>query len=134
MKPPEFSPKNSEQYVLNSLLILGVVGVLSLSAFSRPVRKKIWERDGGRCVNCGSTEHLNCAHIDHSRENPRYDHESNGRLLCEPDHYVIDHVNREGRNGLPINQNKFAKRTLWQKFTEAQQEKLPPPDVEEQNW
>lgn len=126
--------KPSEQIDLKPLLIIGGVFLLSQAAFSRPVRRKIWERDKGRCVNCGATEHLNCAHIDHSRENPRYNHESNGRLLCEPDHYLIDHVNREGRNGLPLNQNKFAKKTLWQKFTGQQKEKLPPPEPEEQAW
>jgi len=113
--------------------IATVIGVVALSqgAFSRPVRRKIWERDKGRCVMCGSTEHLNCSHIDHSKSNTLYDHESNGRLLCEPDHYLVDHVNREGRNGLPLNQNRFAKRSLWSRLTEEQKKKLPPPDSTE---
>lgn len=126
--------KPSELNILTTAAIIGGIYLLSQFAFSRPVRRKIWERDGGKCVNCGSTEHLNCAHIDHSRENPRYNHESNGRLLCQPDHYLIDHVNREGRNGLPIHQNQYAKRTLWQKLTGQQKEKLPPPEPEEQTW
>lgn len=125
--------KPSENYLLELSLIAGIV-VLSQLAFSRPIRRKIWERDGGKCVICGSTVGCECSHIDHSRENPRYNHESNGRLLCKPDHYLVDHVNREGRNGLPIHQNQYAKRTIWQRLTQQEREKLPPPEPEEQTW
>ena len=107
-------------------IVLGAAA-LTTGAFSKETRKKIWKRDGGRCVMCGSTEHLNCSHIDHSKSNPKYDDESNGRLLCEAEHYLIDHVNREGRNGLPLHQNAFAKRSLWSRLSEEVRKKLPPP-------
>lgn len=80
-------------------------------AFSLPVRKKIWQRDGGQSVWSGETENLQVAHIDHSKSNPRYDDVSNGRLLTVEEH-LQDHINREGRNGLPKHQNDFAIRKL----------------------
>jgi hypothetical protein len=80
-------------------------------AFSLPVRRKIWQRDGGKSVWSGETENLQVAHIDHSKTNPNYDSETNGRLLTVQEH-IVDHVNREGRNGLPVHQNQWAIKRL----------------------
>lgn len=98
--------------------IAAVVGatVLATGAFTRPVRQQIIERDGGKCVICGSTSHLEAAHIDHNKANPRYNDTSNGRVLCVDDH-LKDHVNRHGRNGLPKSQNEWAIKRLLERVT-----------------
>lgn len=80
-------------------------------AFSLPVKRKIWQRDGGQSVWSGRTDNLEVAHIDHSKTNPNYDSESNGRLLTVDEH-LQDHINREGRNGLPKHQNAWAVQQL----------------------
>lgn len=85
-----------------------------LLAFSFKIRKKIYERDHV-CTICGGTNHLEAAHIDHNKSNPRYDDESNGRLLCLPDH-IKDHINREGRNGLTVAQNRWAINIMLEKL------------------
>lgn len=81
--------------------------LLSQFAFTSRVRKQIFKRDGGRCVVCGSTEHLQAAHIDHNRDNPNYNNPKNGRMLCIADH-LLDHIDRAGRNGLLPHQNDWA--------------------------
>ena len=79
--------------------------------FSLPVKRKIWQRDGGQSVWSGRTDNLEVAHIDHSKTNVNYDSESNGRLLTVDEH-LQDHINREGRNGLPKYQNDWAVKQL----------------------
>ena len=86
-------------------IVLGAVA-LSTGAFSKKSREVIKKRDVV-CTICGSTEHLEAAHIDHNRQNPRYDDPSNGRLLCTEDH-LKDHILRHGRNGLPKEANLWA--------------------------
>lgn len=83
-------------------------------AFSMPIKRKIWQRDGGQSVWSGRTDNLQVAHIDHSKANPNYNSESNGRLLTVDEH-LKDHVNREGRNGLPVHQNQWAIKRLKEK-------------------
>jgi len=94
-------------------IVIGAT-VLTGSAFSKASRDKIHSRDVV-CVNCGSSEHLECAHIDHSRSNPKYDDTSNGRLLCSTDH-LKDHINRHGRNGLNKSQNEWAIKSLLKRI------------------
>ena len=96
-------------------IMAGVGLLLSQFAFTRAVRRQIWERDGGVCQVCGSTEHLNCAHYDHNRDNPWYNDPENGRLLCELDH-LREHEGSEGVNGLLPHQNDYAIMMLRQRL------------------
>lgn len=80
---------------------------ISFLAFSRKSKRAIHERDNWQCVVCGREDCLEAAHIDHNRDNPRYDDPSNGRTLCTEDH-LKDHVLRHGRNGLTKKQNLWA--------------------------
>lgn len=89
--------------------------VFLLGAFSAKVRKQILERDGYKCVDCGSHEWLEACHVDHNKENPRYDDVSNGSTRCTPDH-LMEHINREGRNGLTIAQNRFGIRRMIERI------------------
>lgn len=77
------------------------------SAFSYFSRKEILERDGHACRECGSTDHLEAAHIDHNKRNKNYDDPQNGRTLCT-EHHLQDHILRHGRNGLTRSQNEWA--------------------------
>ncbi len=79
---------------------------LSRFAFSRGVKRQIHERDGYQCVVCGSEEHLEAAHIDHTR-GPNYNKPENGVTLCTLDH-LIQHIEEEGMNGLTPRQNQWA--------------------------
>lgn len=87
-------------------------------AFSFKSRKKILERDGNACAICGATDHLEAAHINHTR-NGNYDKPSNGRTLCRPHHYV-DHVNG-AHNGLSREGNKWAAGQIWDRMTDEEQ-------------
>ncbi len=65
-------------------------------AFSRRSKKKIWDRDGGACVNTKKRHSdgwiLHCSHIDHSRDS-NYNNPDNGRLLTIEEH-IKDHTYR----------------------------------------
>lgn len=100
-------------------VMAGVGLLLSQFAFSRAVRRQIWERDGGVCQESGSTEHLFCAHYDHSRDNPDYNSPDNGRLLSGDRHW-LDHYYRVGENGLNPAQNLWALRTMWGGMTDKE--------------
>ena len=108
---------------------LGLLAIAALGAFSRPVRQRIKERDGHRSVLSGQTEKLEVAHIDHSKKNPRYNDESNGRTLTTAEHY-LDHYNRHGRNGLTTAGNRWSLRKIWERLTDTERERLPPPPTE----
>lgn len=93
-------------------IVTGLVGTVALYelskiAFSYKVRKQIAKRDNHQCVSCGETEYLEAAHINHNKRNRRYNHPSNGRLLCICCH-LEDHQLREGRNGLSKRNNRNA--------------------------
>ena len=100
-----------EQIDIKPLLLLGGIFLLSQFAFSLDVKKLIWKRDEGKSRLSGATENLEVAHVDHSKSNPRYNDQSNGRLLTKKEH-LQEHINRAGRNGLTKNQNDFAIREL----------------------
>lgn len=103
--------RGSEPNIVRPLFLWAGVALtgllLSQFAFTRGVRRQILERDGYRCVVCGATDHLEAAHINHSKKNPRYNDPGNGRTLCTDCHYT-DHINRHGNNGLTRSQNEWA--------------------------
>jgi hypothetical protein len=93
----------------NIAIITALVGLAS-TAFTIDVRKLIWARDEAKCQECDGkscTSSLECAHYDHDRNNPDYNHPDNGRLLCSGAH-LNDHVDNAGDNGLSRNQNNWA--------------------------
>lgn len=92
-----------------------ILGALSLTAFTKPVRNQVLERDGHQCRLCGSKEHLEAAHINHNKNNPRYNDASNGMTLDVGCH-LKDHLNRHGRNGLNNQQNNWAIQRLREKL------------------
>lgn len=122
---------------ISSGIILAAGVALSNFAFTRSVRRQIWSRDGGVSALSGrSDQKRECAHWDHDRSNPYYNHKDNGRLLLVSEHYM-DHVDREGENGLSLDGNQFALEKIWDRMTnEAQEEVIalgyrPPKEVVE---
>lgn len=95
------------------LLLAETAGVVALSqwAFSLKSRNAIRDRDGHKCIICGSTEHLEAAHLNHDKRSPDYDNPANGALLCSSDH-LLDHIEREGENGLTVPQNQWSIREI----------------------
>lgn len=88
-------------------IMAGVGLLLSQFAFTSAVRRQILERDGYRCTVCGSTDHLEAAHINHNRDYPGYNTPENGRVLDSYCH-LIDHIERAGNNGLLPHHNEWA--------------------------
>lgn len=88
-------------------VMAGVGLLLSQFAFSKGVRRQILERDGYRCVVCGGTDHLEAAHKDHNRDNPKYNTAENG-FTADPYCHMIDHIDRAGQNGLIERHNEYA--------------------------
>jgi hypothetical protein len=101
--------KEAHKETINLINIFGIglLLILANSAFSWKTKQAIKQRDGGQSVLSGKTENLHAAHIDHNKNNPRYDDASNGRLLTAEEH-LKDHINRAGRNGLTVEQNNWA--------------------------
>ena len=95
-------------------VMAGVGLLLTQFAFSNGVRKQILERDGYRCTVCGSTDHLEAAHINHNRDYPGYNTPENGRILDTYCH-LIDHIERAGSNGLLPHHNEWAIEQLAQR-------------------
>lgn len=99
------------------LVLIGGI-VLSNCAFSRNVRNKIWQRAGGKSELSGLSEadgySLECAHLNHSRDYPRYNDPSNGRLLTTEEH-LADHLHRTD-NGLDESGNTWAVRKLRERL------------------
>lgn len=103
------------------LALAPLAGFLLLTSFSDRVRKLIKQRDNNQSVLSGKTEHLECAHLNHNRGYSKYNDASNGRLLTVDEHY-IDHYDRAGRNGLPIEQNNWALRTIWNRMDDDERQ------------
>jgi 5-methylcytosine-specific restriction enzyme A len=59
-------------------------------------RRKVWERDSGKCVHCGQSVELNVCHIDHIRSGKLAGNQlSNLRVLCRRCHVLrIDRRHR----------------------------------------
>lgn len=79
----------------------------TILAFSSEVRRKVLERDGFKCTVCGSTEHLEASHKNHSRDNPKYNDPDTGITLCTK-HHLLQHIENEGKNGLTKAQNQWS--------------------------
>lgn len=63
--------------------------------------KAVKDRDGWRCVECGSTEGLHAHHVKSWRYHPDLRYEvSNGKTLCEPCHEAA-HGYKFPRRGTP---------------------------------
>lgn len=58
------------------------------NAFTKASREKIWQRAEGRSELSGDYQHLECAHLDHSRSNPDYNNPDNGLLVT-----IYEHLN-----------------------------------------
>lgn len=77
-------------------------------AISQSVKKKVWERDNGMCVLCGTTHAAPCAHII-PRSHGGLGIESNIVTLCERCHLAYDYGEnrKEIRNDLVEYMQKF---------------------------
>ncbi len=124
-------PKPSEYIDLKPLLLILGVAFVSQFAFSKNVRKQIFNRDQGKS-KWSNEPGEEAAHVNHSKSSPDYNTPENGRMLTKREHY-IDHYNRAGRNGLSIAGNIAALRLIWKRLTDTEKRGLPEPP-EEQNW
>ena len=92
---------------LLTLAMLGGAVALSQFCFDWDTRRKILDRDHHKCVRCGATSDLECAHINHDKSRKDYNSPSNGRVLCMG-HHLQDHKQREGHNGLTRAGNRWS--------------------------
>lgn len=92
-------------FIYGAMAVTGLL--LSQFAFSRGVRNEILKRDGYHCVICGATDHLEAAHIDHNRDNPKYNTAENG-FTADSYCHLLDHIDRAGSNGLLPHHNEWA--------------------------
>lgn len=95
--------------------------LLSQFAFSRGVRQQILERDGYRCVRCGSTDHLEASHLGH-RKDATYNTIERGITLDTVCHYV-QHVREHGKNDLTKRQNSWSIERLWERMDDEQRKR-----------
>lgn len=103
------------KHIAYGLLVTAAIAT-STQAFTSSVRREIIDRDGRKCRECGSTEHLEAAHINHDKRRKRYNAPSNGRTLCTL-HHLEDHIQRHGRNGLSKDGNSWAVKQLRRRAT-----------------
>ena len=107
-------PKQREIFrAVRTTSVIFALLFISQKAFSKNVRKAIIKRDGECQWSSETGEETECfgqleaAHIDHDRDNPYYNHPSNGRALCTACHRE-DHILNHGLNGLTEKGNKWA--------------------------
>lgn len=86
----------------NITLASGILGLVSLAAFSRGTRKEIGYRDNWTCQWEGGCDlgrdggparfqdgfMVDAAHHDHDASQEWYDYADNGRILCLAHHYL----------------------------------------------
>lgn len=134
MKESEFI-YNAGRFAKAGLVITAGV-FLASNAFSRAVRRQIWDRAGGVSELSGRSDWpRECAHYDHDRDNPDYNNPDNGILLLRNEHYM-QHVDYEGSNGLDEDGNQWALEQIWDRMTEVERQEVlskgyPPPTG---NW
>lgn len=110
--------ESGQQLAPDIIHILILTAPALAMAFSRKVRKIIYNRDNGKCVICDASDHVEAAHIDHTR-NAKYNEPRNGRLLCRLHHY-LDHYYRGKSNGLLPHHNEYALNSLWDRLSDAE--------------
>lgn len=108
-----------------ALGIGAIIGLYEFSkyAFSYDSRQKILKRDGYKCTKCGSTDHLEAAHFDHTK-NDFYDNTDNGTTLCTL-HHLEDHQKNAGHNGLDREGNNWAIKSLKKRLWKQNQSEDP---------
>ncbi|QHE52789.1 HNH endonuclease [Pontibacillus sp. HMF3514] len=63
----------------------------------RDVRKKIWNRDGGKCTKCLESVDLNSCHIDHKKSGLMGTNKmKNLRTLCRRCHVLRADIRHQG--------------------------------------
>lgn len=100
--------------ILLSVAALGIATEAARWAFSARTKRQIVSRatdpeDGiaKSEVSGRYDEPLQAAHINHSRSSGYYDNPDNGVLMTVSEH-LIDHIQREGKNGLTKSGNRLA--------------------------
>lgn len=63
----------------------------------KDVRDSVKERDGFRCVMCGSTARIELAHVILSRSNGGLGIEENLACLCQRCHRIMDGESKKGK-------------------------------------
>lgn len=63
----------------------------------KDVRDSVKERDGFRCVMCGSTARIELAHVILSRSNGGLGVEENLACLCQRCHRIMDGESKKGK-------------------------------------
>lgn len=104
----------AEHSKLLSFAAVVLLVLISGAAFSKKTRAEILQRDGGKSVISGATEHLHASRLDHDKSKPWYNKAENGETLTVFEHLKFhkDHVGRAQEIGLKEHQNNFAIRML----------------------
>ena len=130
--------KESEPIIpqVGRFLFKGILTVTSIylanSAFTRSVRRQIWERANNVSEISGRSDFpRECSHFNHDRNYPYYNHPDNGQLVLRNEHYMI-HYDEEGQNGLSEEGNQFALEKIWERMTDVERREVielgyPPP-------
>jgi len=69
----------------------------------------------------GSNE---CSHINHDRNSPEYQAPDNGEYLNRPQHWSRHRLAELGEiaNGLTREQNKWARKKIWERMTDDEKD------------
>lgn len=118
----EFVPRLGN--VIKTGVVLAAGFYLASNAFSKAVRRQIWERASGVCERTGRNDWpRECSHYNHDKDYPGYNNADNGQLLLRLEHY-IEHVNTHGYNGLSEDGNQWALEQIWDRMTEAERNEV----------
>lgn len=131
--------EDRESYLLKAghLLKIGALTAIGIyfttNAFTRSVRRQIWERAGGVSELSGRSDWpRECSHYNHDREYIDYNNPNNGILVLRGEHY-IQHIENEGNNGLDYDGNQWALEQIWERMTPTERSEVimsgyPPPE------
>lgn len=123
--------------LLKNPLFLLLFSLGGVAGFYYYIARKIYERDGYKCVVCSTSENLQASHLDHSKrdpndptkKNPNYNKVENGETLCKLHHLTRGHIDRVGENGMTIALNNSSASFIYHTLPE-QQRKLAEPIYE----